>query len=318
MRKGYLGPTEQAWLAGVSDVHKEVYDRASVLFTKASLPQLVEPIPANRMIYILGFQGGIDKFVTPITPYSTVSEGAPLSNRIAPPKEPCLEAGKLLDGISKSRIRKASRADVAKSLGFVHDLIVGMKNGTAVINVSGIPSQEKVRASLPPDLALPICSILASIQATDELLPAPKGLLKKEPLERFDELLQSNAFSNYTAAHLAIETDAKQEAFEHLRLYGHKLLQQGNDLLCNRRVTFNILPIAAKLIDIGFGKLPGELAKVASETAQQYFSDRSNIVIYQFEDCMRSYLDDKILHLMCEIVAQPDIVSDLLRNTRKG
>jgi hypothetical protein len=194
-----------------------------------------------KSIYILGFQGGIDQFVTPITPYSTAHEDAPLSKRIAPPKEPCRDAAKLLDGLSKSQISKASRGGAAKSLGFVHDLIVGMKNGAAVINVSGIPSPENVQESLPPDLALPICRILSSIQATDELLPAPKGLLEKEPLERFNELLQSNVFYNYTSAHLAIETDAKQSAFDHLRLYGQKLLQQGNDLLCNRRVTLKSL-----------------------------------------------------------------------------
>jgi hypothetical protein len=318
IRRGYVSPAEQAWLAGVSDAHTEVYDRASILFSRASLPKPVEPIPASKMIYVLGFQGGIDQFVLPPSPYSANCGDSLLSARIVAPKIPCTETAELIDGLAKTRISKASKRDAAKALNFVHDLIVGMKNGTAVINVSGLPTQDNVRAALPPDLALPICRILSSITTTDELLPAPKGLLGKEPLKRFDDLLNSKIFSGYASAHLAIESDARSASFENLRLYGQKLLQQGNEILNNRRVTLNVLPIAAKLIDVGFGKLPGELAKIASDSAARFIADRNNIVIYQFEDCMRSYLDDKIVHLLCEIVAQPDIINDLLTKKNTG
>jgi hypothetical protein len=318
IRRGYLGPTEQAWLAGVSQAHTEVYDRASILFDRASLPRPVEPIPASKMIYVLGFQGGIDKFVMPPSPYSAKSGDSLLSKRIVTPKNPCTEAAELIDGLKQSRISKASKWDATKALDFVHDLIVGMKNGTAVINVSSLPTQDNVRAALPPDLALPICRILSSISTTDELLPAPKGLLGNEPLKRFDDLLTSQIFSGYTAAHLAIESDAKLSSFENLRHYGQKLLQQGNEILNNRRVTLNVLPVAARLIDLGFGKLPGELAKIASDSAARFIADRNNIVIYQFEDCMRSYMDDKIVHLLCDMVSQPEIINDLLADKNKG
>jgi len=264
------------------------------------------------MIYVLGFQGGIDQFVMPPGPYSAKSGNSLLSTRIVTPKNPCTETAELIEGLTKSRISEASNWDAAKALNFVHDLIVGMKNGAAVINVSGLPTQDNVRAALPPDLALPICRILSSFTTTDELLPAPKGLLGKESLKRFDDLLTSQIFSGYISAHLAIESDAKLASFENLRLYGQRLLQQGNELLNNRRVTLNVLPIAAKLIDLGFGKLPGELAKIASDSAARFIADRNNVVIYQFEDCIRSYMDDKIVHLLCEMVSQPDIINNLL------
>jgi hypothetical protein len=318
MRRGYFGPTEQAWLAGASDVHTEVYDRASTLFERASLPRPVEPIPASKMIYVLGFQGGIDQFVISPSPYSAMSGDSLLSAKIVTPKDPCAETAELIKGLAESRVSKTSEWDAMKALNFIHDLIVGMKNGAAVINVSGLPTQDKVRAALPPDLALPICRILSSITPTDELLPAPKGLLGKEPLKRFDDLLTSKVFSGYASAHLAIESDAKTASFENLRLYGRRLLKQGNELLDNRRVTLNVLPIASKLIDLGFGKLPGALAKIASDSAARFIADRNNIVIYQFEDCMRSYMDDKIVHLLCEMVSQSDIISDLLTDNNKG
>jgi hypothetical protein len=76
--------------------------------------------------------------------------------------------------------------------------------------------------------------------------------------------------------------------------------------------------LRASLIDVGFGKLPGQLAKIASDSAARFIADRNNIVNYQFEDCMRSCLDDKIAHLLCEIVAQPDIINDLLTKKNTG
>lgn len=318
MRRGYLGPAEQAWLAGVSDAHTEVYDRASILFNRASLPRPVEPIPASKMIYVLGFQGGIDQFAMPPSPYSAKSGNSLLSTRIVKPKNLCTETAELINGLIKSRISNTSKRDATRALRFVHDLIVGMKNDAAVINVSGLPTQDSVRAALPPDLAQPICSILSSLVTTDELLPAPKGLLGKEHLKRFDNLLNSKIISGYTAAHAAIESDVKPASFENLRLYGRKLLQKGNELLDNRRATLNVLPIAAKLIDLGFGKLPGELAKIASESESRLITGRNNIVIYQFEDCMRSYMDDKITYLLCEMVSQPDIINHLLTDNNKG
>ena len=156
---------------------------------------------------------------------------------------------------------------------------------------------EEVQGDLPPDVALPICTILSAITSADELLPAPSVIVNQNVVHRFKDLLNSEIYQRYTSAHEGIEFEARKSALSNIRHRGAELLRAGEGVLTNRRVSVNIISVVPKIVDSAFGKLPGALAQVAGDLATKFIEDKRNIVIYQFDDWANAYLTAQMRHL---------------------
>ena len=196
---------------------------------------------------------------------------------------------------------EAKKLNAWKALILIHDLIAAMENNAAVINITGIPRVEDVRQELPPDVALPICTILSALKSGDELLPAPSQTVNKEVVGRFKELLDSDVYHRYTRAHEAIEFEVSESTLAEIRNRGGKLLKASKGALANRRVSVNIISVFPKIVDAAFGRLPGTLAQLAGDLATTFMDDKKNIVIYQFDDWVNEYSKDIVHSLRKQI-----------------
>jgi hypothetical protein len=163
--------------------------------------------------------------------------------------------------------------------------------------MSGIPNDDDVRRDLPPDMALPICAILAALKRTDELLPAPSQVVSREVVGRFKELLDSDVYHRYAAAHERAEIESDASALSDIRAKGSELLRVSKGVLTNRRVSMNIISVVPKIVDAAFGKLPGAVAQFAGDLASRFMEDRKSIVIYQFDDWANEYAKAAISYL---------------------
>ena len=191
---------------------------------------------------------------------------------------------------------EAHKSTAHMALSFVYDLIVAMENNAAVINISGIPRLEDVRRDFPPDIALPVCTILSALKCADELLPAPTQIVSREAVERFKTLLSSDVYHRYAAAHERVEIESDASALSDIRTKGSELLRVGKGVLANRRVSMNIISVVPKIVDAAFGKLPGALAQFAGDLASKFMDDRKNVVIYQFHDWANEYTRAAMSH----------------------
>ena len=249
------------------------------------------------MIYVAAFQGGIERFITSAKTASDHPIDRFISARMSEPKQsnPQILA-KLIALISMAPAEDKSHG--WKVIPFLYDLIVAMENNAAVINVSGIPSIEDVRRDFPPDVVFPICTILSALKRADELLPAPSQRLRREPVGRFRELLNSDVYHRYAAAHECIELETGESVLSDIRSRGAELLGVSQGVLAYRRVSMNIISVVPKIVDAAFGKLPGALAQFAGELATKFMDDRKNIVIYQFDDWVNEYSRAHMSHLL--------------------
>lgn len=280
MKKGYLGMFEGAYLAGKT----AGYGHALKERRMSNIS-----IPLDRMIYVAAFQGGIEKFLTPLEFRSDHPLDQFISARVSRPQdvEPDLLSRLLALRPELKDEQKNVKTWMATSL--LYDLLVAMKNNAAVINVSGIPSLEDVKQEYPPDVAAPLCALLSALEPTEELLPAPAQLVSREAVLRFQDLLNSNVYQRYAAAHELVEVEKNISALSEVRSAGAQLLKQGSGVLSNRRVSMNIVSVVPKLVDAAFGKLPGSLAQFAADLASKFMEERKNIVVYQFEDWTNEY-----------------------------
>lgn len=281
-RRAYLGPAETALLARYS---------LSVRVALHEEGRRETTIPLHKMFYVAAFQGGVERFLTTLIEGRAVEENGTFVE--VKPKEEGVDLflrTRMSDAkwdsepglaLLKVMLRDHGVEGFA-TLMFVHDLLMGMHNKAAVINVSGIPTVQQVQRFLPPDLAHPICAIVSGFRTTNESLPAPAHFAVQDPLDRFKELLMSGVFDHYATAHKRVEYEFHRSVLADIRKKGVELLKAGKGVLANRRVSLSVLQIVPKIVDAAFGKLPGSLARSAGDLAATYLGQRRNIVVYQF------------------------------------
>ncbi len=285
LKRGYLGVLESAFLAGkfdggISDLEEQEH----------KINKNVTPI--EKMLFVSAFQGGINEFVTMIDPKVKYPGDQFLINRLKQPNE---SSAKIIPEVIEVFNRYVSEEEsqkVVMIMSFVSDLIMAMKNNASVLNVSGIPSISKVKKDLPPELSIPIINIISQLKSTNVLLPVPSSTVEKDEVNRLRIILESNTFSTYAISHKNLEEAAidKNKTIEDIKRKGLILLEKGKDILSSKCVSFNIIPVMPKIVDVAFGKFPGLLSQIAGDSAMQLLKNKKSIVIYQFSDWATEYI----------------------------
>jgi hypothetical protein len=290
MKRGYLGLYQYFYLAGGSAGLRVALRDRGIGATDTS-------IPLEKMIYVAAFQGGIEKFVTPFKNASSHPLDRFISARTEVLKPPDAQLYKKILDLEPPPKTPTER-NALVPLCFIYDLMVAMENRAALMYVSGIPKVEDVQRDLPPDVALPICTILSALKSADELLPAPSLIVNQNVVANFKYLLKSDVYHHYTDAHESIECEASKSALSNIRRRGAELLRVGEGVLASRRVSMSIISVVPKIVDTAFGKLPGALAQLAGDLATKFMEDKKNVVIYQFDDWANEYMRSKVSHLL--------------------
>lgn len=281
-------------------MRREIVNLLRNITVRHNLPAPVETLPLSRMIYIAAYQGGIEKILEIPSKDLKLESGLNVLRRHGLPGAPCAE---ILD-LAMEIASQAGSGDEGKTrearriMLFMHDLIVAMANGAAVINASGIPTKASVIKSLPADIAIPICTLLSGFSTTSELLPASKVMLEKDAISRLEKLMLSGTFNHYVNAHTGLEARGVSSDLSYVAALGNKLIDAGESILCRRRASLRLLPIIPKVIDAAFGKLPGILAEAAGDFAMQHANQRMNIVVYSFRECLDEYNKASFLGLL--------------------
>jgi hypothetical protein len=291
MKRGYLGIFEGAYLAGQSEAYR-------LILNEWGIPAANSGIPLEKMVYVAAFQADIERFVTSINAASGQPIDRFISARVSKPKKINAQVLQTLISLRPTIPEKeAKQSTVWMALYFVYDLIVAMENNAAIINISGIPKLEDVRQHFAPEVAIPICTILSALKSHDEILPAPSQIVSREVVRRFRELLNSDVYNQYSAAHQRVETEATESVLSEIRTRGAELLSMSKGVLANRRVSMNIISFVPKIVDAAFGKLPGALAQFAGDLAAKFVDDRKNVIVYQFDAWAREHITAAVTHV---------------------
>jgi len=292
LKRGYLGLFESVYLAGRSAGAEEFW-------TAKGLIDAEQWVPLDRMVYQAAFQGGIDEFISEIPPNTSTPLDQFIKSKIIVPKKTNPDVLSEIIGAFKPYTRKGD-GSVVMIMSFICDLIMAMENNSSVINVSGIPSLDHVKRSLPPEISIPIVSLISQLKHSDEVLPAPALEITFETTNRFHSILKSGAFSDYSASHKELENSNEKTCMvlEDVRLKGKSLIQRAEGALSAKRLSLDVIPIIPKVIDSAFGKLPGTLAQIAGDAAIKLLNNNKSIVIYQFSEWINEYHELRVSYLM--------------------
>ena len=175
---------------------------------------------------------------------------------------------------------------------FISELINSMVNKASMLSVVSIPQKDKIEELYAPELSIPLVQLMAQFQTYSESMPVPTTNIEHANLNRFHRILESQAFSKYSKAHSALENPSSNsaEVLSNIRLASDVLLHEGKRLIGLRQTIFHLLKLAPKVIDDVFGKLPGSLAHIAGNIAQDRLNDEKEVVIYELDKTLFNIL----------------------------
>ncbi len=92
-------------------------------------------------------------------------------------------------------------SDVSKLLLFLADLMLAVKRKTSLVWLNPIPNIYDLQNSMPPELFIIIRNLMLAIEHEAASVPIPKSFISAEHFRRFQDVIGSDLFGNYSANH---------------------------------------------------------------------------------------------------------------------
>jgi hypothetical protein len=204
------------------------------------------------------------------------------------------------------------QSDKLKS--FLIDLLhaAARKSSLAWFSIGPTPNVEEVKHLLTPELYLPIRALFASMENEHAHVAVPSVAISAANLDRFNEVISGRLFKTYEASHGGLDEGKTSvaAALKAIDQSSRLLTTKNSRFIKQKRIVVSLLPVTAKLIDVCFGKLPGILAEFSTNLLGKWLQDDRRIVIYRFDDVLRSTLQDRMHGLINARVARGDSESN--------
>jgi hypothetical protein len=174
-----------------------------------------------------------------------------------------------------------------------------MATPASLLSLWGIPDVAEADAVLPPELIVPVSTLLAAIEDLTTVSPVPQKVLPREGLARFNRIITSDLFRHYVTAHVQLDhvQAPAATALQTVAAAGRRLFLENPRLLALRRSFLGVLQVTPKLVDAAFGKLPGMLAELGARLGLSLLESRRRIVIYDFRPSMEAIFLASLLRM---------------------
>ena len=248
-------------------------------------------VDLEAIFYSTAFQSGLEEFILPSHDDLPEPKTQFLKDRTT-----YLEKGKnealwknLRDEFSNYLPEDWYRNDTYSSLwslqAFLADLFSAMEMNSSLVTTLSHPELAEIKEFLPDELFIPIKNLFEFFEHDSAVLPAPKMIIHREHVERYQEVIIGDSYKNYTRAQKELDTSeiATGLAIEDILNTGSKLFRENKSLLTLKRNALSILDITPKIVDAAFGKLPGTLSEGFAKLGNKYLEERRRIVIYTFD-----------------------------------
>ena len=196
-------------------------------------------------------------------------------------------------------------------LCFLEDLLVAMESQTDLLLATNIPDPVECEGLIPADILVPISNLISTFEHETPPVPMPRAVADVESVETFQEIINSDLFSQYGAAQQMIDSEAipRDKAIDEITKTGRMLFKAHTKLIGLRRTSMALLSVTPKLIDVAFGKLPSVLAEVVTDLASKLMHKKRRLVIYQTQNLLLDFTLRPLLESMSTSPGKPEKTS---------
>ncbi|MDA2933333.1 hypothetical protein MYX82_03210 [Acidobacteria bacterium AH-259-D05] len=279
-KKGLLSSYQLGALAGFGDI-----------FKTAAQGMNESALDTATLFYASIFQAGLNEVV--LFGQDRDKEGFPstkfVESRVS--KLPQTHYAKYhmpLDSLFKSMLPddyedKKEYDSIPRLKNFISDLLLAMDIRAGLIQCLPTPDLNRLEAVLPEELFVPIRNLLLTFEQESLDLPIPRMSVRTDEVERFQEIIESDLFSEYNAAQIGIDRVQlpRPQAITEIGRTGRNLFKANAGLLGLRKATLWLLEVTPKLVDGFFGKLPGVLSGLGSDLGKRLLEQEHRVVVYK-------------------------------------
>lgn len=276
--------------------------------TILNLPPILEKNPNidfESLFYSSMIQSGVEQFEVILVQCYPIRKSEFLDKRISfIPKKIYLKQCEIVDKAFENYLPEDDETDekylpVWQLKSFLSDLFLSIRRKVSMVCFTPIPDLTKVEKLIPAELFYPIQHLIAAFDCENVKLPLPQKTIKTSDVKRFQDIISSDLFSQYTSAHGELEDSklTKKKAILNITKVGQALFQKNRALLYLKDLTISLLPITPKVIDTVFGKLPGILAEYSGKILNNLLKDERRIVLYLFFPMFENILFQRLSNL---------------------
>lgn len=286
----YFSPHQMGFLYGLKTAINRPLD----------LSYIPSPVNVDAIVYGTMIQCGVEKFETQEYIESLVESKFLRARFSYFPENKYVKSRQIVSDIfsrfpphrpqSETDIAKLTNVEILKE--FIIDLITSIEYQSSCITLLPIPEIKELEGQLPPELFYPIKTLINSFEPLAPSLPCPRLSVRSMDVNRFQQLISSDLFSNYSSQHGILEKSSisKDYALTNVVESGSNIVKKNIDFLQLRELIISILPVTSSLIDTVFGKLPGALADHFANLLTSFIKNEKRIIVYQLDSIMSDLL----------------------------
>lgn len=268
----------------------------------------LEAVDVRSLFYGTMFQAGASGFVLPQGLESDVPDSSFVADRVTyVPLEEYGRTGMLVEATFRRFVPDYEECTPGnyplwQLAHFLVDLLMCARQRVAMVTTLPLPSIESLEPTVPAELLLSIRNLLAGIERNDANLPIPASAVSVESVLRLNEILNSDLFSEYSAAHGTLDSGGSPtaQAMDELASLGRDLARRHSRELRLKRAGVGLLSLSSKLISAACGPLPGALADFAADCLERSLASCDRIVMYQLDELLGQIMLSRVKRLVDE------------------
>jgi hypothetical protein len=181
--------------------------------------------------------------------------------------------------------------DVNELEVFIVELLYSLKTHSDAVWLSPLPSIERYRPHVSPDLLIPISTLLSSMNRLNPTALAPQRSICRSDILLFDEVLDSMPFQAYSNAHAQLNDSSTKltRASAAITAAANAVHVVNKMFLTRRRVVTHVITATARLVDL-IGSTSGVIANLVANLLNEHVESRNRMVIYHLDELLMSCL----------------------------
>lgn len=202
----------------------------------------------------------------------------------------------------RAQIEGTSDTKVHVARNFLTDMLFAMKTNLGSVAItSPTPDIERLKTTLNPELFYPLRNLILSIENDDLELPLPTQSISSQNVQRYEEIIDSEIFSNYAISHQNFQNSSitKPNAFAQIRKNATKIEKQFGHYVNLKNMAINSLHLIPTGVELFGGKIYGtvteQLLKIIEPIFKDTLTNNRRIVTYKLSPITEDLLNTRFL-----------------------
>ena len=147
---------------------------------------------------------------------------------------------------------------------------------------------------------LPAYNLIDAIQESSASGPFPRYEVQKTDIELYQNILNSNLFSEFCDAHepLSYQNQSVEKSLPKIHRLAVAIQDKYLDHLKISKIGLSLLPIVPKVVDKIFGAFPGKLAEHLTTITKPILENRRRLVLYDTSKLNTELMSSTMLYVV--------------------